>query len=144
IPLRNGKPGRLRLPANATAVAGTNPLRDRDTFVLECLPRTTSCPTTTTTTTTTTSTTTTTTLMCGGFPPDTLPAGSYQASCVNCGVSGSVLSCRCANQSQDKTDCQNHPLSCASTSLDLANCLFGPDISNNNAVLTCAACTPGG
>ena len=48
----------VRLSANATAPNGTNPLRDRDTFVLECLPRTTPCPTTSTTTTTTTTTTT--------------------------------------------------------------------------------------
>jgi hypothetical protein len=34
------------------------------------------------------------------------------------------------------------PGSCVPTSLDLADCFFGPDISNLNGVLTCAACTP--
>ena len=103
---------------------------------------TTTTSTTESTTTTTESTTTTTTLVCGGFPPDTLPDGSYQLTYVNCGVSGSLLSCRCADQFQSLTDCQNNPLSCNATSLDLANCPFGPDITNLDGVLTCTACTP--
>jgi plastocyanin len=51
---RNGRkqPGMLALPANATAERGSTPARDRDKFVLKCLPST-SCtgfaPTTTTT-----------------------------------------------------------------------------------------------
>jgi plastocyanin len=54
VPLkRNGKkPGMVALPANATAEKGTNPARDRDKYVLQCLPRTAPCagaPTTTTT-----------------------------------------------------------------------------------------------
>jgi hypothetical protein len=70
LPLHDGthngkRTAMVRLSANATAPNGTNPLRDRDTFVLECLPRTTPCPTTSTTTTTSTTrtmpTTTTTT-----------------------------------------------------------------------------------
>lgn len=52
---RNGRkqPGMLVLPANATAERGTNPARDRDKYVLRCLPSA-AClggaPTTTTTT----------------------------------------------------------------------------------------------
>ena len=49
----------VRFNANATAAKGTSPRRDRDGFVLRCLPRTTSCPSTTTTTTSPTSRTTT-------------------------------------------------------------------------------------
>jgi plastocyanin len=56
IPLKkNGKrAGMVALPANATAEKGANPARDRDKYVLQCLPRTAPCagaaPTTTTTT----------------------------------------------------------------------------------------------
>jgi plastocyanin len=54
IPLKkNGKRARMvALPANATAEKGTNPARDRDKYVLQCLPRTAPCagPTTTSTT----------------------------------------------------------------------------------------------
>jgi len=61
LPLNNGtQPAMIRLSANATAPNGTSPLRDRDTYVLKCLPRTTPCPTTSTTTTTTSTTTSTT------------------------------------------------------------------------------------
>src|SRR5262249_17406281 len=61
LPLKNNgtQPATVRLSANATAAMGTSPLRDRDTFVLKCLPRTTPCPTTSTTTTTTSTTTST-------------------------------------------------------------------------------------
>ena len=57
LPLKDGTQpamARVRLSAHATAAKGTSPRRDRDTFVLKCLPRTTPCPTTTTTSTTTT------------------------------------------------------------------------------------------
>jgi len=52
---RNGRkqPGMLALPANATAEKGTNPAKDRDKYVLRCLPSATcvaGAPTTTTTT----------------------------------------------------------------------------------------------
>src|SRR5262249_31859947 len=78
LPLNNGtQPAMVRLSANATAANGTSPRRDRDTYVLECLPRTTPCPTTSTTTTTTSSTT-------------TLP------SCGQHAVSG-ITSCGCSN-----------------------------------------------
>ena len=56
VPLKkNGKgAGMVALPANATAEKGTNPARDRDKYVLQCLPRSAPCagasPTTTTTT----------------------------------------------------------------------------------------------
>ena len=54
VPLKNGgkKAGMVALPANATAEKGTNPARDRDKYVLQCLPRTAPCPGPTTTTTT--------------------------------------------------------------------------------------------
>jgi hypothetical protein len=84
----------------------------------------------------------TTTLVCGGFPPNTLPAGSYQGTCVECGVSGSVLSCVCAQSGVPVSFCPG--AGCVSTSLDLANCPVGPDINNQNGVLTCAACIPPG
>lgn len=65
------RPGHARATASATAVSGTKPRFDRDTYILRCLPRIPSCPATTTTTsmtsttslpptTTTTSTTSTT------------------------------------------------------------------------------------
>src|SRR5262249_53200745 len=43
LPLKNTgpHPAMVRLSANATAAMGTRPRRDRDTFVLKCLPRTT-------------------------------------------------------------------------------------------------------
>jgi len=37
-------PGRLEIAIDAVAVRGTNPARDHDTIILECLPRMTSCP----------------------------------------------------------------------------------------------------
>jgi plastocyanin len=54
VPLKKGgkKAGMVALPANATAEKGTNPARDRDKYVLQCLPRTAPCPGPTTTTTT--------------------------------------------------------------------------------------------
>src|SRR5262249_25619563 len=66
------RPGHARATASATAVSGTKPRFDRDTYILRCLPRIPSCPATTTTTsmtsttslpptTTTTSSSTTTT-----------------------------------------------------------------------------------
>ncbi len=36
--------GKVALPANATAAPGARPARDRDKFVLRCLPRTSPCP----------------------------------------------------------------------------------------------------
>jgi len=64
---------------------------------------------------------------CGAFPPNTLPAGSYQLTCTNCSASGCVLGCQCRRIDG----------SANSTSLDLGGCAFGPDISNLNGVLTC-------
>jgi plastocyanin len=37
-------PGRLEISLGAFAMPGTSPASDRDTFILECLPRTTPCP----------------------------------------------------------------------------------------------------
>jgi len=37
-------PGRLEISLEAIAMPGKSPARDRDTFILECLPRTTPCP----------------------------------------------------------------------------------------------------
>jgi hypothetical protein len=64
---------------------------------------------------------------CGAFPPNTLPAGSYQLTCTNCSVSGCVLGCQCRRINGTFN----------STSLDLGGCAFGPDIPNLNGVLTC-------
>ena len=67
---------------------------------------------------------------CGEVPSNTLPAGTYKASCDSCPVSGCVLSCFCLTSIGVRN----------SSRLDLAGCAFGPDISNQNGVLTC---TPG-
>src|SRR5262249_17341927 len=68
VPVRSDKKrGMLRLNVNATAPKGTNPRRDRDTFVLKCLARTSPCSPTTSTTTTTT-----TTLAGAGGPTTTI------------------------------------------------------------------------
>ena len=69
-------------------------------------------------------------LPCGAFAPDTLPSGSYLASCESCGVSAGVLSCSCRNTFGDLF----------STELDLAHCDPNLDISNREGVLTCTQC----
>ena len=69
-------------------------------------------------------------LLCGGFPPDTLPTGSYRLTCFSCDVLDGELSCDCE-------DVFGEPLP---TSLDLTGCDPTQDISNNNAHLTCTPC----
>jgi len=64
---------------------------------------------------------------CGQFPSNTPPAGSYQASCDSCAVSGCVLSCFCLTSTGGRVP----------STLDLPGCAFGPDISNQDGVLTC-------
>lgn len=80
---RSGKkPGTLALPTNATAPKGTRPRKDRDKFVLQCLPRAAACtgnaPVTSTTvpgaTTTTVPGATTTTL--SGSTTTTVPGAT--------------------------------------------------------------------
>src|SRR5262249_35766817 len=96
LPLKGGtQPAmvQVRLSANATAAQGTSPRRDRDTFVLKCLPRTTPCPTTSTTTTSPTTTTTSCPNTClngGTLNPDcscTCPSGyeSLNGGCFRIG-----------------------------------------------------------
>jgi plastocyanin len=72
-------PGRLEIAVDAVAVRGTNPARDHDTIILECLPRTTPCPgdAPPTTTTTLPGLTTNPTVIVGAgggirFDPDTV------------------------------------------------------------------------
>jgi plastocyanin len=72
-------PGRLEISVAANALGGASPARDRDTFILECLPRTTPCPDEPPPTTTTTlpAITTRPTVIVGAgggirFDPDTV------------------------------------------------------------------------
>jgi len=72
-----------------------------------------------------------------GAPTDAAPdapvscgdadGGSYAATCANCSLTGTVLTCDC------KTDQQNTMTS----SLDLCTCAQPPDVSNSNGYLYC-------
>jgi T5SS/PEP-CTERM-associated repeat protein len=64
-----------------------------------------------------------------GFPPDTLPPGSYRASCSNCSADGGILVCDCLTIGQVLNR----------TSLDITNCKTDP--ANTNGVLVCDPCT---
>jgi hypothetical protein len=125
LPVRSDKKrGMLRLGANATAPKGTNPRRDRDTFVLKCLPRTTPCPTgpTTTTTTTLSGGTTTTTISMGC----TFKNGACTGSCARgsrCGAAVGTGSCECRTVSCGSADTPQCNGACASTS---DACVFNP------------------
>src|SRR5262249_54918327 len=95
LPLKGGTQpamARVRLSANATAAQGTSPRRDRDTFVLKCLPRTTPCPTTSTTTTTTSTTTTSTTTTTTSSTTTTTICPN---TCLNGGTLNPDCSCTC-------------------------------------------------
>jgi T5SS/PEP-CTERM-associated repeat protein len=67
-----------------------------------------------------------------GFPPDSLPPGSYRASCSECTVQGGLLVCDCLriNQTLNRT------------SLDITNCKTEP--ANTNGVLVCDPCSTTG
>ena len=69
-------------------------------------------------------------LLCGAFPSDTLPTGSYSLTCYSCDVLDGVLSCDCEDVFGD-------PLP---TELDLTGCDPTQDIGNNNSQLTCTPC----
>jgi hypothetical protein len=87
----------------------------------------TSTTTSSTSTTSTSSTTTSTVPNCGQFPGNTLPAGTYQDSCIFCSVFRCDVDCLCRTLAGDLN----------STDLLLESCAFGPDISNENGFLTC-------
>src|SRR5262249_17021688 len=99
--------GRLRLPANATAPTGTNPLRDRDAFVLECLPRTTPCASTTTTTTapTTTTTSSTSTSTTTTSIQGTTTTTSTTTTTVPCPAGETDCSGTCVDTNTDPNHC---------------------------------------
>jgi T5SS/PEP-CTERM-associated repeat protein len=67
-----------------------------------------------------------------GFPPDTLPPGSYRASCSNCSADGGILVCDCLTIGQVLNR----------TSLDITNCKTDP--ANTNGVLVCDPCSTTG
>ena len=128
LPVRSDKKrGMLRLGANATAPKGTNPRRDRDTFVLKCLPRTTPCPTGPTTTTTTTlsggTTTTTNQAISMGC---TFQHGECTGSCApgsRCGAAVGSGSCECRSVSCGNAHAPQCNGACASAS---QACIFDP------------------
>src|SRR5262245_1373403 len=99
--------GRLRLPANATAPTGTNPLRDRDAFVVECLPRTTPCASTTTTTTapTTTTTSSTSTSTTTTSIQGTTTTTSTTTTTVPCPAGETDCSGTCVDTNTDPNHC---------------------------------------
>src|SRR5262249_26471549 len=123
----NKKRGMVRLSANATAPKGTNPRRDRDTFVLKCLARSTPCPTGPTTTTTTT--------LAGGMTTTTNQAtalgctfgdGRCTGSCApgsRCGAAVGTGSCECRSVSCGDADTPQCNGACASSS---QTCVFDP------------------
>ena len=121
------KRGMLRLSAKATAPKGTNPRRDRDTFVLKCLPRTTPCPTgPTTTTTTTLSGATTTTTNQAISMGCTFKNGACTGSCApgsRCGAAVGTGSCECRTASCGGADTPQCNGACASAS---DACVFDP------------------
>jgi len=122
------KRGMLRLPANATAPKGIKPRRDRDTFILTCMPRTTPCPTGSTTTTTTTpggggSTTTTVQGIAMGC---TFEHGECTGSCgpgSKCGAAAGTGSCECRSTSCGNADTPQCSGACPSAS---QACIFDP------------------
>jgi hypothetical protein len=66
-----------------------------------------------------------------GFPPNALPPGSYAVSCESCTVAGTVLGCSCRRIDGEFQ----------STQIDVANCRTDRDVSNDDGVLRCAACS---
>ena len=117
----NKKRGMVRLSANATAPKGTNPRRDRDTFVLKCLARTTPCaPSNTATTTTTVGTGGSTTTTVQGISMGcSFHDGRCTGSCApgsRCGAAVGTGSCECRNVSCGDADAPACNGACASAS----------------------------
>ena len=111
------KRGVLRLGVNATAPKGTNPRRDRDTFVLKCLPRSTPCGQTTTTTTTT---------IQGISMGCSFHNGQCTGSCApgsTCRAAVGTASCACRSVSCGAANSPQCNGACASTS---QACVFDP------------------
>jgi len=128
LPVRSDKKrGMLRLGANATAPKGTNPRRDRDTFVLKCLPRTTPCPTGATTTTTTTlsggTTTTTNQTISMGCTFQHGECTGSRAPGSRCGAAVGTGSCECRSVSCGNAHAPQCNGACASAS---QACIFDP------------------
>jgi hypothetical protein len=127
----NKKRGMLRLSANATAPKGTKPRRDRDTFILKCLPRATPCAPTTSTTTTTTTTLagaggSTTTTIQGISMGCTFQHGQCTGSCApgsRCGSAVGTGSCECRSVSCGAANAPQCAGACASAS---DTCIFDP------------------
>ena len=131
----NKKRGMLRLSANATAPKGTKPRRDRDTFILKCLPRTTPCGPTTSTTTTTTLAGATTTTIQGISMGCTFQHGECTGSCSTpgskCGSAVGTGSCECRSVSCGAADTPQCNGACASAS---DTCIFDPISGNCHCV----------
>ena len=127
IPIRSDKKrGMLRLGVNATAPKGTNPRRDRDTFVLKCLPRSTPCGPTTTTTTVAGPTTTTIQGISMGCE---FHDGKCTGSCApgpKCGSAVGTGSCACRSVSCGAADFPQCGGACASAQ---QACVPGFDLS---------------
>jgi hypothetical protein len=146
LPLKNGaQPAmvQVRLSANATAAKGTSPRRDRDTFVLKCLPRTTPCPATSTTTTTSTTTITTTTAPC----PSNALLCSGQCLCQTNGCPVSPVNC--ANCSgflrvcPSGSTCENTPFTGSNCVVPPAHCtaaLAGTTLCGGSSPSDCCLC----
>jgi len=130
VPIRSDKKrGMLRLGVNATAPKGTSPRRDRDTFVLKCLPRTTPCPPQNATTTTTTPVggggSTTTTIQATSMGCE-FRDGKCTGSCApgsRCGAAVGTGSCACRSTSCGDADTPQCNGACASAS---QACIFDP------------------
>jgi hypothetical protein len=120
-----------RLSVNATAPKGTKPRRDRDTFILKCLARTTPCASTTSTTTTTTTTLagaggSTTTTIQGISMGCTFQHGECTGSCApgsKCGSAVGTGSCECRNVSCGAANAPKCAGACQSAS---DTCVFDP------------------
>jgi hypothetical protein len=115
----NRKRGMVRLSANATAPKSTKPRRDRDTFILKCVARTTPCGPTTSTTTTTTLAGATTTTIKGISTGCTFHDGMCTGSCApgsRCGAVVGTGSCACRSDSCGAASAPQCNGACASAS----------------------------
>jgi len=122
------KRGMLRLSANATAPKDSKPRRDRDTFILKCIARTTPCPGSSTTTTTTLSGGggSTTTTVQGITTGCTFQHGECTGSCApgsRCGAAVGSGSCECRSTACGNADTPQCNGACPSAS---QACIFDP------------------